>query len=1457
MPPISLHDRQIIAAYFSKTRLSTASGPSDTVETASATPDDRLFDPCPAHPGACHLFSDAFAAAATGPWAVAPHSALRAALQTDGQWTVAQQTYRTAREAGDAPGAATAFTTMLELVTRAARIAERRAAIRDAAETPAAVGMRADDWRAMRTRVTRHLEKEQAEALRWIETALGSELASYELALMGDHMEDLGLRAEARGHFERAGHQATTVAEKSLMDLRAIQQMPLHEQTARRAAVEAIRRAIPDLLQAAQRWEQHLAQQPSEPTILLPDELDGLPFDQIPFDSYPTVVVDTQTFVAEWARSIPAFDPTRMEDAELPQPIIVLYEGRESLPSPPPGSVAQVRLLYPLAWQVAYTIEPTAALEAERRQIVSQLLGLSAIARYPVSTTAEETSDRAMLPDLSIGAPTVAELLLHLENARLYGQRWTTHNGQLEQLLATEGTEGARGRYDQTLLPDLLDAAQLATLAPSEPQLLHEVRGELLGLAYDDGLSALDLPRERLRGLAELATAADAPASVKRRIARLREHAPWAFTSDGQMNPDVDMTDTEQGQLAAAETRARYLTSQDLLQEGGLPIGGALLGGALGLFCGPVAWLCVPAGGALGGGGGKIASTAMNLHEHDEEIAQSAATGLAQLGSEEAEAHRTSWRLDLGLNIAFGVIAGPGGRAAASVGTTAMRGLGATVAACGRRTVAAIRNGSFRTAAASAVMAVRAATAPSNWPRSAQWLWARIQTPRLSATDRFFISGTLVAADYGGFLGEAGKLDHWAGYAGLGFAGINPMTLRMAHRALQPTAWRSVARYFTGAADVTASAEIGLQRAFQRVFSIPADGPVPAELLEGKPWVQQLAAHYRLYRIDLAGTTPQMVRVGAWDAVKSIGATTLTDGERIGAACFLADLAQQKEGAPLPQLTMGGALCFMLAANRVAIRHFNIDRAGTWTMFFIDRGIDAINQVTSGRSPWNIDAYRVAMNYVSGGVVSLVRGRYVRNLLARNDPGIVKTITIKTGPAYSETIALKDATIEERALAAKLLRSSTMADNALTFNAATGAIGRNGLNGHRFTPTATLTEAEQGIFARWLQPGVTNPAPLSTIMEAQAIVGRTVAGHRSDLLYLQGSAKQAAIQRLLRTESTLLLATGAPAHQQAAATWLLAQLGHLEKKTNGAQLARWLGPHLERSVAASQVGLNGHGHIGLKLNVDLTAGGVAAFSSLHDTILGGGWDYARAIYLLHGDPMHMMQWAWLRGFTTLPARNYFRLRHAWDTNTAWYGDRVLKWVGDPLAAKFVPHFSNQGFWKQQYTQATGADSLQSFLDFHVAPMPWQGGLDAYNWTTPLAALGLDTDTSPYSPIGEGYQDLAEFYAAKTTELSAHDWENADRFVDTLLTEAKRIAQTEEAIGRRATDYDDRTLREHAMAIGLAAWYGHTVDATRFVQTARNHADLFRIFSSTVPEATALEKFPDLVEDRSLRFAPWE
>ncbi|MBI2345888.1 MAG: hypothetical protein HYV03_03210, partial [Deltaproteobacteria bacterium] len=1394
----------------------------------------------------CHLPLRDLVGWASHPGAPFERTRWEANLAKDPQWGEARGAYVEAGHHGDFPALLTHWQTIVNGVVRASALAQRADAIAEIDHVTGTWAGFPDKTSLQRVRM--QLDREQRAALKWIDGVLtdaagdpAEPLSALHLGAIGDHLETLRLPGLARPYFERAAQAATTMAEKQLMTLRAIQQMPSYKQAVHRNEVEAIRAGIPDLLCAAESWERQLAQEPPAPKILLPDFMEGLPFDQIPFDTYPTVTVDAATLTSGDAPPLLTAGTATIDETDERTPIIILYEGRPPLPDPPPGSVSQVRLLYPLAWQVAYAIAPTPALEAERRTAASRLLGLSAIARYPISQPIEGASETAFLPDFTISTPTATELALHLANAQRYGQRWTARHGQLETLLANEGTATARVHFDQVLLPDLLDAAQLATLADTEHPSLHEMRGDLLGIAYDDGLAALDLSRERLRHLAELATDPATAPALRHRIAILRERAPWVFSADGRINPDVDISGTAQGELAAATTRARYLTSQNFIQESGLPIGTSLLGGALGLFCGPAAWVCVPAGGALGGGAGKAGSAAINLYEHAGEIGESGTTGLTQITPEEASAYRIGFAADLGLNMAFGVIAGPGGRAGVRVATTAARGIGTTFVAFGHRIAGAVHWGSISSIATRAVAVADAVATPANWPRGAQWIWTNIQTPRLSASDRFFISGAMVAADYGGFFGEAGRLDHWVGYAGIGLAGINPATLRATQLALQGRTWQTAARYLTGEVSLATSSGAGLRSAFQRVFSLPTEGPVPAELLHDAPLMKHLAAHYRLYRLDLAGATPQLVRVGAWDTFKNVGATVLTDGERIGAACFLVDLAHQKDGAALPQLTMGGALCFMLAANRVAVRHFNIDRAGTWTMFFMDRTIDAVNQVTSGRSPWNIDAYRVAMNYVSGGVVSLVRGRYIRNMLARDDIGLVKGLAIKTGPAYSEPIALSNTTSAERALAAKLLRSSTMADNALTLNTATGTIGRNGLNGHPFVPTARLTEEEQQILARWLQPGIADPAPLATIMTAQAIVGRTVANHRVDLLYLTGDEKKAKILSLLREECQRQ-PTG-PAEQ-----WLTIQLNHLEHRTDGAQLKRWLGPHLERSVAASQVGLNKNGYVGLKINADLTTTGALTFSSLQDTILGSGWDYLRAIYLLHGDPVHMMQWAWLRGFTTLPARNFWRLRHGWDTKQAWYGDRVLKWVGDPLATKFTPLFSNQGFWKEQYHEATRADSPQGFLDFHVARRPWQGGLDAYNWATPLAALGIDTGTAPYSPIGKGYEDLARLYASGTEGLTAADWEGADRFVDSLLTEAKQIVQNGKGIGKRITDYDDRTLLEHAMAIGLAAWHGHEANPARFEQTARNHADLFNIFNFTLSPNLPLDHFPDLVDD---------
>jgi hypothetical protein len=271
--------------------------------------------------------------------------------------------------------------------------------------------------------------------------------------------------------------------------------------------------------------------------------------------------------------------------------------------------------------------------------------------------------------------------------------------------------------------------------------------------------------------------------------------------------------------------------------------------------------------------------------------------------------------------------------------------------------------------------------------------------------------------------------------------------------------------------------------------------------------------------------------------------------------------------------------------------------------------------------------------------------------------------------------------------------------------------------------------------------------------------------------------------------------------------------------------------------------------------------GWLAFCVLHDTVLGTVWDGFRGEYMLEGDGWNIGAWTLARSGTTLPLRNLGKLALGWDTSRAVLFDRVFgRYMLDPLVTKWFPHYPEQGFWRNGYSENMG-QGMDVFLDHHTGREVFSGGLDAWGAQKILdtnnpkhfmhlkarvdeASLGVFDirggtykGESPYKLIGKAYRTLANFYAGKKTKsdqvMDKAELRELDAQVSELITEAKRRLEgwDDSSIPGRSI-YDNATIVEHALAFSAAVKYAHDDCPLLFTNSLEDHKDWFEMLESS-------------------------
>lgn len=1415
--------------------------------------------------------------------------------------------------------------------------------------------------------------REREDVVKWMESTLTTvskeKLDSNKLRMIAEKMEDVGLSSYAYDYFMRASKEAPSEVEEYVFKLRAIQQLPEHEMQARFSEIEEIRWRVAPLLTEAARWERELSKQPPEPTILLPKGMDGLPFEALP-DDYPTLYVDVSTldeaqpsimgfnieeedgqdeFQDNYSRLFGEEDGNGQTVDEQPvistekkqNPIIVLYEGVKQDTSRPPGTTSQVRKLYALAWSVAYAIRPNYGLELEREEITHQILEQfgtpSAHALHKLNELGIIKTPR--LPDLNnYGKMDEAELTLHLSNAKHYVLRHVGKGGVLEEISMKEEPSVADDRWRDGVLSNVRDVLQIGSKYNLRGDAVTELEQGIKLAGYVDGSLALEHPRWALEYLAQFQNEG-VTKTLDRYFGGIKRKAPWVFDDNGNVNPNVDVSETKWGELAKLRTRSQYLVRGNF-GEVAIPFGLSSAGVGLGLLCGPFAPICSPFLGALGGYAGSEISEEINTSDYSYQIDEAGETGLSRVTDEERRVFESGAKVGKAVNIGFGALPGLG-VGVAGAGLVTREGVKQSILA----TVRQLQRISLKNALSKSFIG---GTLPRTVWKGFKGGWTGLRG--MKPSNRFLVYGGAVSADYG-FLGKRGELDHPVGYAGLVLAGMDPAVIAGGGALLKKQTWQVLGEHLSSARLLTADTRMAIGKIFQSVFKTPESSQIPRELLESGSWGQKLAAHYNLLKLRTAGAVPELVPVGWWKGLKGLGSTILWDMERAGLACFEIDLANQELGAEKTSISTLGGLCLFSGANGIAVKVFHLDRGGSLTSYGMDRLIGAGQQVAAGKSIFNLDGFLLGVPPVVNSTPSLILGRINRTLIGKQGSGLpyVKAVTIRSGALGSRKLRVDVVSAEERELLEKLVKPATLNDALTAYHPPCsqfphGAIGK--MAGKNFQPTAVLNQSEAKIMRGWLQTGAKKPAEMDVLFKAQDIVGGVVGNESSRLLYyttdidrqryllgrvqeaaetLQASTdpleKEAAMwllneikfgvggkvaaggagaaaERKLLARQVLYeitqerkiasaLSEGLPEAPQLVAKRLEERIRAIEKMPEHPHLPvlnSWLGQIRKHGEIPNEPTLfqwlrgtkgkpvvdfarktaGSNGIVTLKLNIDLNFRGRTLFGQLHDTIRGGLWDYAVCETLLGADGEKCLYFAWSRGLTTLALRNEMKLRGGWDTVRAGIYDKSLKVFGDPIAGKFSPFFisKKRGFLAERYDDVAKAEGLEAFLDEHIGPAPWEGGVDSYNMhifeTLPkVVGAGVELESSPYDLVGDGWASIANLYASDTDKLSDEDWNRIDGYIHTMLTDAEAILG-DSVIRRRnrhSSGYDSDTILKHAAAFGMAAWHGAKRHPERFKRTLKEHPEFFRLMSDAFENGSPPVELSKMFDGEMIRFFP--
>lgn len=235
-------------------------------------------------------------------------------------------------------------------------------------------------------------------------------------------------------------------------------------------------------------------------------------------------------------------------------------------------------------------------------------------------------------------------------------------------------------------------------------------------------------------------------------------------------------------------------------------------------------------------------------------------------------------------------------------------------------------------------------------------------------------------------------------------------------------------------------------------------------------------------------------------------------------------------------------------------------------------------------------------------------------------------------------------------------------------------------------------------------------------------------------------------------------------------------------------------------------------------------------------------------------------WTLVKGAFMLP-RQAWKLRMGVDTVAAITGDRGLKLATEPVLTKVFPIYASKGLWRKHYGEnVIECHTLDDFLNLHIGPNIWDGGLARYNseifldprnlanaWLPDWLGKLESGEESPYTPMVVSYKLLAEFYATTPDKLKPREREVIEDHIDRLITEAENRLQKREKFPSK---YNDATIIEHALVISAAAYYAHQHNEAYFKGLMGKHKEWFGRFKAIGKSIWNVQQFVAHVEEHA-------
>lgn len=254
-------------------------------------------------------------------------------------------------------------------------------------------------------------------------------------------------------------------------------------------------------------------------------------------------------------------------------------------------------------------------------------------------------TERRSLAKNRVAQASEFEAQFHLNNMVRQATVATMAGGKIETALRQKGREEALKIFNQLktdihLLDKMVHPLQSATGRDPFTEGLADLNWRL----HWDGLLSLDRPQQALHAVQKkVFPLYRYRSTIQAHLKELKAQAPHLFDEKDNLNPNVNLSQTELGKMAASRTRSAYWISANSTREAGVPIAAGVAGAVGGfLACN---FPCSILGGGLAAGGGAAGNTLYNIYNEETQTAtrQSLETGLTRVTSNQAYLNKTFW----------------------------------------------------------------------------------------------------------------------------------------------------------------------------------------------------------------------------------------------------------------------------------------------------------------------------------------------------------------------------------------------------------------------------------------------------------------------------------------------------------------------------------------------------------------------------------------------------------------------------------------------------------------------------------------------------------------------------------------------------------------------------------------------------------------------------------------------